>query len=280
MFTYKEASCFLGRALELKGKDIELAVTLDVGPRIISLRKPGGGSIMFEDTADAVNKDCSSVYGEGKVWHIYGGHRIWLSPESEATYYPDNEPVSYKITPDGCIFTPPAWEKAEVQPILQIRFMPEGGAEIAMGMTNLSDAARELCIWSLTVLKPGGVLEAGLPTKDTGYLPNRNIVLWPYTDIKDERLEIRNDKLIVKSSTSATKPLKVGYHNPDIVTKYTFGGTVFVKAAPGGEGAYPDFFCNVETYTSNLIHEVETLSPIVRVEAGKTLWHTERWELH
>ena len=279
MFTYRQGTSFLGRTLEITGNGITLAVTLDVGPRIISLKKSGGDNIMFEDTEDAICKDGSAVYGISKAWHIYGGHRIWLSPENEATYYPDNEPVAYTITNNGAVFTPPAWQKPEVQPVLEVRFLCEGGVDIVMGMINLSRHARPLCLWSLTAFKSGGLLEADLSKEDTGYLPNRNFVLWPYTDIKDERLTLSNQKLLIKSSQKVSKPLKVGYYNPSTYLKYTFGNTVFTKTAKATNSAYPDFCCNVETYTNHLIHEVETLSPIVTIDGGKTLWHTEHWDL-
>lgn len=275
----KEGTCFLGRTLELEGNGIALAVTLDVGPRIISLKKPGGVNLMYEDTADAVRKDCSGVYGEGAVWHIYGGHRMWLSPEDESTYYPDNAPVAYRLTDNGAVFTPPAWEAAGVQPELEIRLLKKGGADVIMRMTNIAKKSRRLCLWALTVLKSGAKMEGKLPTEDTGYLSNRSIALWPYTRLTDPRLKIKDDKVVIKSSVSATGPLKIGYYNRDIEVKYTYAGTTFIKLAKGTRGEYPDFYCNVESYTSNLIHEVETLSPMVRVAPGKTLTHTERWLL-
>lgn len=279
MFKYKEGVCFLGRTLELEASGMRLAVTLDVGPRIISLGLDGGENLMFEDVGDAVSKDCSTVYGKGAKWHIYGGHRLWLSPENESTYYPDNGRVSYKITEQGAIFTPSDWNEVGVRPSLEVRFLQESCADIVMSMTNLSDKPKELCLWALTVLKSGGVLEADLPVENTGYLPNRNLVLWHYTDIKDARLTVVNDKLIVKSSVSAAVPLKVGYYNNKITTRYTFGNVIFTKSVDAPRGVYPDFGCNVETYTSNLIHEVETLSPITTAKPGDTVVHTERWKL-
>ncbi len=122
-------------------------------------------------------------------------------------------------------------------------------------------------------------MEGWLPTKNTGYLANRSIALWPYTSLKDPRLKIKDDRIIIKSSVSVASPLKVGYYNPDIETRYTYAGTTFVKQSKGTCGDYPDFYCNVESYTNHLIHEVETLSPMVRVGPGKTLEHTEFWML-
>ena len=38
-------------------------------------------------------------YYESATWYIYGGHRLWLTPESSPeTYYPDNDKVKYEIT--------------------------------------------------------------------------------------------------------------------------------------------------------------------------------------
>ena len=170
-------SCFLGRTLELSNGKIVVGVTLDVGPRIIKLQKPGGENLMFEDVADNVNKDVSAVYGEGKKWHIYGGHRIWLSPESLETYYPDNAPVVSELKPNGAIFTPPAWTERGVQPVLDLEFTPDGALEVRMRVKNISDVKQKLCVWGLTVMKCGGTLTLPLSTEDTGFLANRNLVL-------------------------------------------------------------------------------------------------------
>ncbi|NLL56057.1 MAG: hypothetical protein GX242_02465 [Clostridiales bacterium] len=89
---------FLGRVITLDNGNIEFSVSLDVGPRIISFKKLNGFNIMFQDKQDQINKDCSKVYGKGSMWHIYGGHRLWLSPENLSTYFPDNEPVCYELT--------------------------------------------------------------------------------------------------------------------------------------------------------------------------------------
>ena len=117
MVKYEYTNCFLGKAVTLSDGKTELTVTLDVGPRIISLRtyleKQGrmSNNIMYEDVPDVVNKDCSSYYGEGKVWHIYGGHRLWLSPEDITTYYPDSYPVEFQPIDNGGIFTPRKWKR-------------------------------------------------------------------------------------------------------------------------------------------------------------------------
>lgn len=272
-------SCFLGRTLELSNGKIVVGVTLDVGPRIIKLQKPGGENLMFEDVADNVNKDVSAVYGEGKKWHIYGGHRIWLSPESLETYYPDNAPVVSELKPNGAIFTPPAWTERGVQPVLDLEFTPDGALEVRMRVKNISDVKQKLCVWGLTVMKCGGTLTLPLSTEDTGFLANRNLVLWHYTDIRDPRLTIANDRIILTGSTDAESPLKIGTYLNEIRAFYRYGDTLFTKECISKPGEYPDFTCNFETYTSELIHECETLSAAEEVAPGEEIIHTEKWRL-
>lgn len=272
-------SCFLGRTLELSNGKIVVGVTLDVGPRIIKLQKPDGENLMFEDVADNVNKDVSAVYGEGKKWHIYGGHRIWLSPESLETYYPDNAPVVSELKPNGAIFTPPAWTERGVQPVLDLEFTPDGALEVRMRVKNIFDVKQKLCVWGLTVMKCGGTLTLPLSTEDTGFLANRNLVLWHYTDIRDPRLTIANDRIILTGSTDAESPLKIGTYLNEIRAFYRYGDTLFTKECISKPGEYPDFTCNFETYTSELIHECETLSAAEEVAPGEEIIHTEKWRL-
>lgn len=272
-------SCFLGRTLELSNGKIVVGVTLDVGPRIIKLQKPDGENLMFEDVADNVNKDVSAVYGEGKKWHIYGGHRIWLSPESLETYYPDNAPVVSELKPNGAVFTPPAWTERGVQPVLDLEFTPDGALEVRMRVKNISDVKQKLCVWGLTVMKCGGTLTLPLSTEDTGFLANRNLVLWHYTDIRDPRLTIANDRIILTGSTDAESPLKIGTYLNEIRAFYRYGDTLFTKECISKPGEYPDFTCNFETYTSELIHECETLSAAEEVAPGEEIIHTEKWRL-
>ena len=272
-------SCFLGRTLELSNGKIVVGVTLDVGPRIIKLQKPDGENLMFEDVSDNVNKDVSAVYGEGKKWHIYGGHRIWLSPESLETYYPDNAPVVSELKPNGAVFTPPAWTERGVQPVLDLEFAPDGALEGRMRVKNISDVKQKLCVWGLTVMKCGGTLTLPLSTEDTGFLANRNLVLWHYTDIRDPRLTIANDRIILTGSTDAESPLKIGTYLNEIRAFYRYGDTLFTKECISKPGEYPDFTCNFETYTSELIHECETLSAAEEVAPGEEIIHTEKWRL-
>ena len=283
MLNTKISDCFLGKALIVSDGKTEITVTLDVGPRIIGLRPVGGFNVMYQDVTDSVNHDCSSYYGKGKKWHIYGGHRLWLSPEDESTYYPDNDPVRYEINDDTVSFYPDNWKKVRVSPSVSVTFNLDGTLSVKHSVTNLG-STRPICIWALTVMKSGGKMVLPLSTKNTGYLANRNLVMWHYASVKDSRFDLQDDKIILNSSVSVPEPFKFGTLCENIRASYELtedGRTqTFTKMLDADLScSYPDYSCNFESYCTHLIHEMETLSPIVTLRGGETLTHTEIWKI-
>src|SRR3954470_19820825 len=87
--------------LRLSNGDVELIVTLDVGPRILSYRLAGGPNV-FKEYPDQMGRS-----GEAD-WMIRGGHRLWYGPEDHTrTYALDNAPVAHREAAPGLVrFTP------------------------------------------------------------------------------------------------------------------------------------------------------------------------------
>src|SRR5437879_1982445 len=66
---------------------VELIVLADVGPRVIRYASIDGDNVLHEVAQDA------GLIGGGQ-FRLYGGHRLWVWPEIDRTYFPDNRPVS------------------------------------------------------------------------------------------------------------------------------------------------------------------------------------------
>lgn len=279
MIEISEKKCFLGKSINVSNGFIEFSVPKHIGPRIISFNKVDGPNILFQDINEVCTKDVSQVFGKGKIWRNYGGHRLWLSPENEETYYPDDEPVDIEKTDNGLILTSKPWRKINILPSMKIEFVGENSIKITHKVQNLGEN-RELCLWALTVMKCGGRLEIPLETRDTILLPNRNVVLWPYTDISDKRLEFYDNKIVMKSDNKSTKNMKIGIYKDIIKAKYFIGNNIFTKSFLGDkDGRYPDFHCNFESYASKDIHEIESLSPIKTIVKNSIIEHTEIWDI-
>ncbi len=276
-----------GKVLSLSNGVIEAYVTVDVGPRIIRFGYVGGQNFMCDDRNAAAPKDDAeyqSYFGEGKKWEILGGHRIWTSPESyPASYYPDLDPVKYEITQNGAIFTPNPEKENGQQKQLEIKMDPDdANMYVTMSVTNIANSSQEFSIWGLTVSARHGALIIPMNDNDTGLLHNRNISVWPYTNLADSRLHFGKRYVTLRQDTNIEQALKLGFDLNKAEAYYCLGDEIFRKSYETHHETekYPDNNCSFETYTCATFIEVESLSPLKTVQPNETVSLTEHWSLH
>ena len=275
-----------GNVLAISNDVIELYVTIDVGPRIIRYGYIGGQNIMCDNRNAGAPKDdqeFQNFFGKGKKWEILGGHRIWTSPESyPGSYYPDLDDVKYEITESGAIFTPNAEIENGLQKQLEIKMDPDDtNVQVTMRVTNIDNTAKEFAVWGLTVSAVGGTLIVPMNTNDTGLLANRNISVWPYTNLADSRLHFGNRYVTLNQNPNVTQALKLGFDLNNGEVFYLLGNDIFRKKYDTYHNTekYPDNNCSFETYTCDNFLEVESLSPLKKVAPQETLSLTEHWSL-
>lgn len=277
------------QALRIGNGDAELIATLEVGPRILSYRLKDGPNV-FREFAEQLGKS-----GEAD-WVVRGGHRLWTSPEDlTRTYAPDNAPVAWAEPEPGLVrLTPPADAAYGIQKELDIRVDPSGsGVVLVHRIKNIGNAPTDLAIWALSVMAPGGVEIIPLPPKaphpgsprnarsPDDFAPNQSLVLWPFTDLADSRLQLGTKYIRLSQSAQHKDPTKIGLDHRQGWVGYLNAGTLFVKRFDRQTGeVYPDRGVNFETFTNADMLEIETLGPLVRLQPGLAIEHTERWELH
>jgi len=271
-----------GKCLEIANGRLDIYVTIDVGPRIIYCSMDGSPNMMLEDIERKVSKDVSSMFGIDKYWYIYGGHRLWFSPEEyPKTYYPDNEKVVYTITETGCVLNPPTQQVTGLKHTITISMHPEEPVvTINHVTTNTSQEEVKGASWALTAMRSGGITIVPQTTTDTELLPNRSIVFWPYTDINDSRLSLGNKYVVIRQDPSNVNPIKLGFTNSIGKVMY-LNGNVACSVSFGTsyeDGEYPDFGASCEVYESDYFTEVETLSPLKTLAEGASISHTEKWK--
>jgi hypothetical protein len=168
------------------------------------------------------------VFGKGS-WKLYGGHRLWTSPEElPRTYYPDNEEVGYEIIPDGVILRPPVENWTSIQKEIKIVF-DQDKVHVNHGIRNVGAWPIELAPWALSVMKTGGVAIVPHARRQTGLLPNRTISLWPYCNMADSRLNWGEKYISVKQCTETEDPFKLGTNNEEGWVSYHVDGVLFRK---------------------------------------------------
>ncbi len=271
-----------GKCLNISNDYMEVVVTVDIGPRIIKCNLKGKENMMFEDVERNFHSDVSSMFGEGKTWYTYGGHRIWLSPEGfPETYYPDNDKVLYSTFANGAEFIPPVQDVTGIQISVKIE-MAEDKSEIKIShkISNTNETCLKGSVWCLSVMAPGGMALVPQPTEDTGLLPNRTLIMWPYTHFNDPRFTLSDKYITLSQDKDATEAFKFGINNTSGKSAYINNGQALVKYVKYQKGAeYPDGGCSTEVYTNNLFEELESLSPLYTLDTDETMTHTETWTL-
>lgn len=274
--------------LLLTNGDVELIVTLDVGPRVIAYRLPGGFNVM---------KNYESMMGgTGEAeWQIRGGHRFWLAPEDlTRTYFPDNRQVKWEaIGTHGARFTPPPETEYGVQKVMELRLGASGTqVEVTLRVTNIGSAPTELAPWGPTVMAPGGVEVIPLPPKKNhpghpsrakspaDYAPNQELILWPYFDFADTRWTLGSKYALLRQDVNKG-PTKIGLAHREGWVAYLNSGALFVKRFDYREGAvYPDRGTRYQTFSNEDMLEMETVGELVTLAPGASAELKETWELH
>ena len=270
-----------GKCIEISNGKVSVTVTVDVGPRIIACSAPGKPNLMWNDDQLVFSQDVSSAFGEGKTWYIYGGHRMWLSPEDmPLSYYPDNEPIRYHSTASGAVFQPQKQEVTGLAETMEI-VMDDSRPffDVIHTMENGSDKPKTGAIWCLTVTDKGGMAIIPQSSDDTALLSNRLVALWPYTRLTDSRAFFGDDYITLRQDVSVKEKFKVGINNTECWMAYLNHGQMLIKTFTPEyhDGVYPDWGCDNEIFTNEHFLEVESLSPMYDMDPGQSITHTERW---
>ena len=264
--------------IRLSDQNIEIFATTAFGPRIIGAGFVGGQNFMkvFAGQIRDYRKD---------EWQSYGGHRFWVAPEVyPRTYVIDNQPVACDFLENGILLTPREDAGNGIQRQLKIS-LADGKVNVDHILKNTGRWSIEAAAWGITVMAPGGrTIIPQEPYAPGGTAPGcklqpvRPVSLWSYTDMSDARLHWGRRFIEVEENGGSGKPLKIGVFTSGGAAAYQLNDEYFVKYFPAQNAScYPDFGCNCEVYTEKGMCEVESLSPLQRIEPEETVVHREEW---
>ncbi|MEM0153728.1 MAG: hypothetical protein QXJ56_03885 [Ignisphaera sp.] len=259
--------------------DIIIGIALDIGPRILYLAPKERPELnLFSILPDF------GVSTEEGFWRIYGGHRLWVSPEAmPRSYSLDDKGISVEVKEDSIVVVGnPEPQNCILKSIVIKPSSVSGVIEVVHNITNIGRWPLEFSCWALSVMKRGGfaiVPIKPMPVNGKGLLPDRVLSIWPYTRLTDERFILSDNYIFVVQNPSIERPFKIGARaNPPWIGYYV-DGYVFVKMFRYEKELYPDFNVSVEVYTNNLFLELETIGPLRRIDPGGTNIHTEFWKI-
>ncbi len=264
-----------GKVLWLTDGKIEIGVALDFGIRVVHMSCCGCENLFYVQPADL-----SDGYITEGGWKLYGGHRIWMTPESDDSYYPDNAPVSYEIRAEEVTVT------QAVDPILGIRkhlcieFLPDGGVKLTQSVENVTDEPIFGASWGVNTLDAGGVATICFTNLDRqGYTPHRVVSLWSDTNLHDQRLCFAKEQLTARYMPIEDY-LKIGLYCIEGKAVFENKGQRFTLLFDTDELCkHPDNGCNFELYMCKQFTELETLGVNANLLPGQSTGHSETWYL-
>ena len=272
-------TCTIGKyknCVVMESGILKLAVSTDFGPRVL-------GCFIGDDDNMMVVMPNRALKGCNTGFRLYGGHRLWHSPEAKPrSYEPDNDPVDVTQLPNGYEFACPSPEaETGIRKSIQIEALSNGVFQLTHCLENCGMWDVELAPWALTMMAPGGTAIIPQNTNPTGYpfAPDRSLVLWPYSSLTDPRLSFGREYVFLRQDPSLDYPCKIGFNDAAGWLAYARNGKALVKYFDYQEDCeYPDFGCSVESYTCTDFLEAETVAPLEVLQPGESVEHVEYWQ--
>jgi hypothetical protein len=269
-------------SVRLEAGDLRAYVATSFGPRVVGLEAGDSGNL-FAELPDA----WLPVPG-GERFRFRGGHRLWAAPEHPATTYrPDDAPVDVAVSGAGVRVTGPVDPVTGLRRSLELRAGNAGDSilEVRHVIRNAGAVGARLAPWAITQLPVGGL--AWLPLGGTGAaaespLPDRLLVLWPYTDLRDPRLRLANGAVEIavrRRRGGGPHRLKLGASGRGGRLAYLRRGWLFEKRHDAPRSDVPDLGAAAQVYADERFVELETLGQLVDLAPGQEVAHVETWHV-
>ena len=258
-------------AYRLRLGQAEMVVVTEVGPRVLSLSAGGGANLLFVD---------EETVGQGQgdaAWHVYGGHRVWVAPETQDTYAPDNARCEVEVADGRLTVIAPVAPQTGLQKRLTVTAQGERFV-VEQGVRNTSGTLYTGAVWALTCVEPKGAVV--FPWGPGGSWDLKKIVYWGgwmehRSDVNSPQWQPGPDLFKVVPTGEEGK---VGTNSPEGWVALCRADATFVKARRWlPDARYPDEDCSLQVYTCPRFIELETLGPLSVFYPGAEVAHREVW---
>lgn len=264
------ASEEFGNCVQLEYDGTEAVVTLDYGPRIVSVNKNGSTNLIFNAVDPAIGRS--------------HGHKMRITLDKSTNgIYCDNSPVRYSPMAEGVRFVQTITEPVQLEVIMDIFFSAEGDMTVEHSVLNKSKEQVKLSIYTETPFVTDGFVFIPQGEIITPERPSRILTLWNGCKWSDERLFIGDRYVTVHSEkTSGEKPrLKIGVNDTDgIVGFIGKNGNIIKNYTHNRNALYPFYNCSAFATENDGYLSIQMTSPFYLVEPEEAAKHTEIWKLH
>ena len=274
MVSYINTHKDMGRMLWLEQGEVQIGIALDYGIRVRHLSIKGMENLYYEQPSDL-----SDGFGTPDGWKLRGGHRLWITPECDESYYPDDVPVSYTLKENGVLIVQDTEPVLNIQKTLEITFQEDGTIHLVHNFYNRNDHPIDGASWGINSLDGSGKVWIDFTAGDSDYAPQRFVSLWGATNLSDPRLQILQSEIIAEHQ-AIDDYFKIGVYCPGgKAILESKGQKLTMGFAVPPANTLPDNGCNFELYMAKTFLEMETLGSVTQIAPGESASHWETWKL-
>lgn len=255
-----------GHCARLENDDIEMLVTLDYGPRIVSVSKNGSPNLIYNTVDPEIHRN--------------HGHKMRIALEkSTNAIYCDNSPVRYSLLQDGVSFVQTLTQPTQLELSMDVVFSSEiGSFMVVHSVLNRSLEDIRLSIYTETPYTDDGFVfipQSNIRETDR---PGRVLTLWENCSWRDKRLFIGDQYITVHSDTDYSQRLKIGVNNTAGFCGFVKGKNALIKRYVHNRTAlYPFQACSAFATSNEKYLSLQTNSPFYIIAEGEYARHIESW---
>ena len=257
-----------GNCAELVYGDTEVLVTLDFGPRIVSVVRGGISNLICNKPDTALGRS--------------HGHKMRITLDKSTNgIYCDNSLVRYTPMTDGVRFMQTITEPAQLEVIMDVSFSEKGEIVVEHSVFNKSKEAVKLSIYTETPFVPDGFVFIPQGTVVDPERPSRILTLWDNCKWSDKRLFIGDKYVTVHCIDNPDNSrLKIGVNDTDGIVGYIGRkGSVIKSYTHNTNALYPFYNCSSFVIAAPDYVSIQMTSPFYLVEPDEAARHIETWKL-
>jgi hypothetical protein len=267
-------------SLEIATSRLRMVVTLDRGPRIAFLGRPGGDNLFYWKVDGA-------GYGD---WRMLGGHRVWvtrpMADESEDAYAADNEPCELSESGSAITVTGGLHPFLKTRRGFSMRQIDEDAVEVTSFVRNEGPMLYSAGVWCLTCALPRPGMTLGIPLGDRRLDWDLVKVVFARSwaghtaRVNDPQVRFNEDFMIVEPQGVEAKRMLWAPHGILALT-WPEQTLSFIKRTHSVLGAQYPHGCNLAVYIGpeNFMLEMESMGAERTLAKGETAVNVESWRL-
>ena len=268
-----------GKCLKVTNDVVEVIISIQYGPRIVKYGFVNDINHFAESIEDKI------VTSNGD-YYIIGGHRfLYLTENENNIYIPDNKNVEYESIEGGIRLIQPIEEHTYFNKIIEIIFEGDSKLRVVHKIVSENHFNINVSIASITVMDSNGIELIPLDMKCEGKLPNKSLVFWPYSNLKDQRVYFGDKYIAMKVNENIYDNFRLGFNMNFTRALYYSQNQLFVKEVKqrektGETEEYPNMGSKYESYITKNYIEMQTNSPKSLLKANGCVEHEEIWNLY